>query len=108
MFLRARNYQMLSAWSDLPNTVLFYIQLICDHSICQPTIAIYYLSYPFDVNLHPLSWRPPAPEVIFHLFSTFFEPLMTLKNTCVQYGVISKHLPKHFKFLSFLQSDQNF
>ena len=40
-----------------------------------------------------------APGVIIPLLTTLFEPLMPLKHTWARYGVISRHLLKHFKYL---------
>ena len=89
-----------------PNTVFLNVQLTFNHLNNQPIIATHHLPYSL-VDLSPTCWRPPAPWIIFHLFVPLIEPLVPLKNTCAQYGVISIHLLKDFKCLwgSFLQLD---
>ena len=93
MFLLAKNCQMLclpspitfqtdfphaKIFSDnLPNTVLFHVQLTCDHSYSQLTIATQLLPYLLDIDLCLACWRPPASGVIFHLLALLFELLLT-------------------------------
>ena len=83
----------------LPHTVLFRVQLSCDHSNSQLTITTHHLPYQLDINLGPASWRSLAPGVIFHLLMTLFEFLVPLKIICAQHAVISINLLKHFKYL---------
>ena len=86
-----------SLCDNLLKTVLFHVQLTCDHSNSQLTITTHHLPYPLDVDHSPTCWRPPAPRVIFHFLVTLFEPLIWLKISSAQHGVISIHLLKHFK-----------
>ena len=92
---------------NLPNAVLFHVQLTCDHSNTQPTIATHNLLYPLDSHLSPACWRPLTHGIIFHLLALLFEPLVLLKNMCLQHCVISIHLLKHLKCLwqNFPQAD---
>ena len=73
-------------------------------------IATYQLPYSLDNDFSPAGWRPPASRVIFHLLAPLFEPVVLLKNMCVQHAVIIIHLLKHFKCLwgSFPQWNQKF
>ena len=66
---------------NFPNTVLFYVQLTCDHVNCQLMIATYHPSYLLNIDLSPVCWKLPVPEIIFHLVD-FFEPLVPFKNMC--------------------------
>ena len=67
-----------------PNTVLFHVQLTCDHLNCQSTISTHHLPYPLDFGFYPSCWTPPAPGVIFHLFA-IFEPIVPLENKCTRH-----------------------
>ena len=84
---------------NLPNTVLFHVQLTCDHSNSQTTSATHNLLFALDVHLSPACWKPPTSGVIFHLLAPLFEPLVPLKNMCLWHCVISIRLLKHFKCL---------
>ena len=57
---------------NVPKTILFHAELTCDYSNSQPEIAKHHRHYSQDVDLSPACWRPLAPEVIFHHFSTNF------------------------------------
>ena len=93
---------------NLPNTVLFRVQLTCDH-LNKLTIATHHLPYLLDVDFSPVYWRPPTPGVISHLLMLLFEPFVPVKNMCA-HGDISIYLLKHFKsfWQSFPQLDQKF
>ena len=92
---------------NLPNTVLFHIQLTRKHLNSQPTIAEHHLPNPLDVDLCPVCWRSSTLGVIFHLITRFLKPLLPLKNPCARHGVISIHMLKHFKCMRWdiLQPD---
>ena len=81
---------------NLPNTILFYVRLICDHLNSQLTITTHNLLYSLDVDLSPVWWRAPTPEIIFHLFPPFFEPLMQLKTHVCDMNFPQKKLPSIF------------
>ena len=90
---------------NLPNNFLFRVQVACDHSNSQLTIALTARRWPQSCLLRASSYLsrflPPH---------TFFESLVPLRNMCAWNWVISIHLLKHFKCLwwSFSQVDQKF
>ena len=68
--------------NNLPNTVLFHVQLTCNHSKSHLTIVINHLLYLFNIDLSPTCWRPLAPAS--HLLS-LYDPLWTFwvtQKTC--------------------------
>ena len=75
---------------------LFHVSLTCSHSYTQPIIVTHHLAYPLDVYISPACWKPPAPIVIFHHLTPFFEPLLPLKNTCVWHSFISTNIAETF------------
>ena len=60
-----------------------------------------HLFYPPDIDLSLVCWRPPTPEVIFHL-------PVPLRNMCARHGVISLSVTCWSLRHSFLQLDEKF
>ena len=90
----------------LPNTVVFHVQLTCDHSNSQ-LITTYQLPSPYDVDLCPDCWRPPTLWIIFSFHFVFF---CATQKPYARHSIISIHLLKHFKWLclSLPEADQTF
>lgn len=90
-------------------TVLFHIQLICDHSNSQLTIAMQHLSYLLNVDLSHAYWRPLSPGISFHLLTLLFKPLVPLQNIICPTWCYLHILLKHFMCLwQFPKLDQKF
>ena len=94
VLLLIRHAQIFS--DNFPNFVLFYVQLIYDHSNSQTMFATHNLSYLPNINLSPACWRPPAPRIIFHLLAPFFESLKPLKNSDAQHAKVFHILVMEF------------
>ena len=93
---------------NLPNNVLFHVQLTCDHSNRQPTIATHLLSYPLVVNLSPACGRPRA-LIDLSPRDDLWSFCATQKLVCMTCFIFI-HLLKHFKCLwwNFSQPDKIF
>ena len=76
---------------NLPNTVLFHVQLFDDHSNNQQIIDTHYIPYLYCLlNTYRSS-------IYISSLVLVFEPLLSLKNTLGQHAAISIHLLKHLK-----------
>ena len=81
VLLLSRHTQIFGV--NLPNTVLFHIQLICNHSNNQLMIVTHLtLPYPLDIYHYLACWMAPTPELIFHFFMTLRIFCPTQKHMC--------------------------
>ena len=66
---------------NLPHAVTVDFQLICYHSNSQPMIAMHHLLHALNIVHSPAC---STPRVVFHIFASFLEPLVPLKDTSVK------------------------